>query len=222
MYTRQIIGAVGISGIVGFWLLNIGSSALVVGAGSVTTYYLVRWIWATFHRTRYWLPTGTKGTYSERCPNCRSGRHRMSGDWLLECKKCGWKPGLPVLRWLYRSVPAVQFRRSVSKIGAFAVGASTTVLLSSRPETAGGPPLSLPDVTLALPGLPGEGEIVLFISAIVVVVGVLLWMMQPRQYYCKKCGQDLGKGDPPEVCPKCGSNRFTNQDPGVAQKIELK
>jgi len=72
----------------------------------------VRWFLAWVYRTRFWVRRGGRGHRVE-CPNCHARRHRIGGDWLLQCKRCGWKAGLPVLRWFTRSVPARQLRRTV-------------------------------------------------------------------------------------------------------------
>jgi Zn finger protein HypA/HybF involved in hydrogenase expression len=57
---------------------------------------------------------------------------------------------------------------------------------------------------------------------VLAVLVVILWDALPKKHYCKNCGQDLGKGDPPETCPKCGSNRFTREDPGVGKAVKIK
>lgn len=218
MYTKQVLGSVALAAVAGFFLLSSGAGVAVGGAGALLTYFLARWGWATFHRTRYWLDRGTQGHHSETCPDCNRDRYRMSGDWVLRCHRCGWVSGYPVLRWFYRSVPAVQFRRTVSPLGAFVSGIAIT-LLAGRSDGLSGPSGG---VTLPALPLPSAGDILFSIG--VVCAGALLvaWLLRPRQYYCAKCGQDLGRGDPPDTCPRCGSNRFTNEDPGVAQKIELK
>lgn len=42
--------------------------------------------------------------------------------------------------------------------------------------------------------------------------GVGLYM-RVRPWYCKMCGQFLGRGQKPNRCNRCGSNRVTNRDP---------
>jgi len=42
--------------------------------------------------------------------------------------------------------------------------------------------------------------------------GVGLYM-RVRPWYCKMCGQFLGRGQKPGRCNRCGSNRVTNRDP---------
>jgi len=221
MYTRQIIGSLVLSLGIGYLSLASGYTGTAAVAAIALSYFLLRWSWASFHRTRYWLSHGTKGVYTDYCPDCERNRHRISGDWILKCHKCGWKPGLPVLRWFVRSVPAIQFRRSVSRVGAFTAGISITVLLSSRPLSAEGPTLRLTTVSLAIPNLPSLDQVALFGLLVLSLIIAILWAMRPKQYYCRNCGQDLGRGEPPDRCPKCGSNRFTNEDPGVGEKVRV-
>jgi len=87
-----------------------------VGTGlaiAVVTYICVRWVIAWAYRVRYWYDRGTQGVHYERCPNCEARRYRMQGDWILRCHTCGWKPGWLGIRWLTRSVPSIQLRRTV-------------------------------------------------------------------------------------------------------------
>lgn len=221
MYTKQVVGSLAVSLGIGYLSFASGSTGIAVIAAVALSYFIIRWIWATYHRTRYWLSRGTEGIYSENCPDCERSRYRVSGDWILKCHKCGWKPGVPVLRWIARSVPAIQFQRSVSGTGAFVAGASIATLLFSRPQTTGDPSLRPTTISVATPNLPGFEQLALFGILVLLLIGAILWAMRPRQYYCRNCGQDLGRGDPPDKCPKCGSNRFTNDDPGVGEKVRV-
>lgn len=221
MYTVQHIGSLVGSLGVGYLCFASGYNGIAVIAAAVLTYFIVRWSWASYHRTRYWLSRGTKGVHTEYCPNCERDRHRTSGDWILKCHECGWKPGIPVLRWAVRSVPVIQFRRSISRVGAFAAGVSiTTMLFSQTKSTAPTFPL-FPPSSPAVPNLPSYQQVALFGVVILLMVGAILWMMRPRQYYCRNCGQDLGRDEQPDMCPKCGSNRFTEEDPGVGEKVRV-
>ena len=49
-----------------------------------------------------------------------------------------------------------------------------------------------------------------FIAAIFLPRTEYFW----EDYYCLGCGQHF-KGNPPEVCPRCGSNRSSTNDWGV-------
>lgn len=221
MYTRQVIGSLVVSLGVGAVVFTSGYAALAVLAAVSLTYLVLRWGWATYQRTRYWLSRGTDGVYTEYCPNCNRSRYRISGDWILECRQCGWKPGRPGVRWLTRSVPAIQLRRSMSRMGAFAAGVSITILLAARPTGGGSPTLNFPVVSVDVPSLPSGEQLAIFGVLVVALIIAILWALRPRQYYCRGCGQDLGRGDPPERCPKCGSNRFTHEDPGVGKKLRI-
>lgn len=201
--------------------MSSGSSVPISILVAILAFFLIRWLWATFHRTRYWLSRGTKGIHSEYCPNCQRNRYRTSGDWILKCHKCGWVSGLSVLRWGYRSVPAIQFKRSVSKFGAFAVGFGTAILFNSPPTSMSAWSVQFPSPSLGPINLPSVEQFVLALIIILILGAAILWAMRPRQYFCQNCGQDLGRGNPPEHCPKCGSNRFTNEDPGVGEKVRV-
>jgi len=83
-----------------------------VAIGAIS-YICVRWTIAWGYRIRYWYNRGTQGVYYESCPNCEARRYRTQGDWILRCHSCGWKSGWLGLRWLTRSVPSIQLRRTV-------------------------------------------------------------------------------------------------------------
>lgn len=53
------------------------------------------------------------------------------------------------------------------------------------------------------------------------MVGCLLLWLAYRKWYCAQCGQFLGRGDRPNRCARCGSNRVTNEDPGVGDKVRV-
>lgn len=91
-----------------------GLSLVTAVTVAVGVYVLLRPLFATVGRTRHWLRRGTRGAYWQRCGDCGQQVYRMSGDWILRCHRCGWTKGWPVLRWARYSVPARQFRRSIS------------------------------------------------------------------------------------------------------------
>lgn len=214
MYVRQVIGSAFAGLAIGYWALNSGYNIVTAAMAMVLIFFLIRWSLATIGRTRYWLDRGTRNIYYEYCPNCETRRHRLSGDWILQCGQCGWKPGWPVIRWVRRSVPAIQFRRSISRLsGIFAFLSFGTLIVSLQPQFASG----IPQFT----DLPSLQDIVVLIGAGTILGIILLWMLFFRKWYCRKCGQYLGRGDPPNRCPNCGSNRFSNQDPGIAKKIKI-
>lgn len=114
MYWGQVAAALAVAVGVAYGLASTGRPPIVVLARAVIAYSVVRWLIAWVYRTRYWHARGTSHAHRQECPNCHAQRHRIGGDWILQCKKCGWKAGLPVLRWLTRSVPARQLRRTVA------------------------------------------------------------------------------------------------------------
>jgi Zn finger protein HypA/HybF involved in hydrogenase expression len=219
MYIRQVLGAL-VGGLgAGYLGHAAGYSTVGVAAAVVVTYCLIRWAWATIQRTRYWIGRSSRDIHTEYCPNCNRDRYRLSGDWILQCRQCGWKSGPPVLRWLLYSVPAHQFQRSVSRLGAFAVGISTTVLIYAQPSSSAPGTVDVPAVSLS--ALPSAREVGLGILLGLTILLAILWVLRPRRYYCRNCGQDLGRGDPPAECPKCQSNRITTEDPGVGKKMRI-
>ena len=207
MYIRQVIGSIIAGCLAAFLSFGVGFELVTAVAVGILIALGIRWIWATFGRTRYWLDRGTNGVYQEECPNCHSRRYRVGGDWILTCHRCGWKPGWPVIRWLTRSVPAIQFRRSVSRIEAVVAFVGAVVL-----------GLSLSD---SIPVLPSFEEILIAAGIAIVALALLLWGLFFRKTYCRNCGQYLGRGKPPGNCPRCGSNRFSHQDPGVGKKVRV-
>lgn len=132
MYVRQVLAAitVGISSGVLSWHIGYQPtmSVLVGLIGYISTRWLVAWI----ARIRYWYNRGVRHR-SRTCPDCGQYIYRQSGDWLLECKQCGWRAGLPVVRWLTRSVPSRQLRRTLYSPHLF------VVLLVGVVVAAGGP-----------------------------------------------------------------------------------
>lgn len=214
MYMKQVLlsafAAFGITTVAVLSGLPLYPAIAILGL----SFILSRWTLSTFGRTRYWLDRGTGGVYTARCPNCNSNRYRLSGDWILTCRSCGWKPGFPVLRWFTQSVPAIQFRRSIDPLGSFLVGVLLTFLVTNWPKT-----VRPPSLTIQYPTFP-ELEQVVQALAVLILMSILVWLaLRPRDTYCRNCGQYLGRGKPEEVCPKCGSNRFTHEDPGVGLKI---
>lgn len=216
MYARQMIASAIAGAILGYAALSTGFSFVGAVAIGVLSFLGLRWALATVGRARYWLERGTRGIYYEQCENCNRRRYRVSGDWILQCHKCGWKPGWPVLRWLTRSVPVIQLRRSISRNGAIVALVGGIVLLLDLPRlTVGSNPV--PTVS----NLPSVQEILLALGMVILATGFLLWMLFFQTVYCRNCGQYLGRGKAPEKCSRCGSNRFSNQDPGVGKKVRF-
>lgn len=126
----------GLGMVTAFWrgLPPIRSAAL-----SVPVYFACLWLFATVGRTRYWLARGSGRSTGRSCPGCGRWIRRLSGDWYLECKRCGWKPGLPIVRWLTHSVPSRQFRRSVSPQSVVVSGIAIVVVVSGVPSVSTAP-----------------------------------------------------------------------------------
>lgn len=78
---------------------------------ALLAYIGVRWLLAWGFRTHYWYHN--RGRSSRSCPSCGRYIYRTSGDWILTCHRCGWRAGWPGVRWLTRSVPVTQLRRTI-------------------------------------------------------------------------------------------------------------
>jgi len=138
MYPRQIIasGAVGaVAGYAFFWAGSSGFHAFLI---AVTGFIITRWLLATIFRAQYWYHRGTRGAYEPHCPSCRERRWRTSEDWILRCYKCGWKPGLPIIRWLTHNVVSRQAQRSLSLGKVLTVGACLVIILAGLSPTGAG------------------------------------------------------------------------------------
>lgn len=101
------------------WVTYTGfNTHIPTAAGSgIVVFVALRWVFAWIGRIQHWYRRGTQGVSSGTCPECGQYVYRMSGDWILKCKQCGWQPGVPGLRWLTNSVPAIQLRRTISTPG---------------------------------------------------------------------------------------------------------
>lgn len=113
MRWRQVSVAAVLGLSAGYLLWADGVPLSVSAAVAVLVYFAVRWFIAWASRIRYWYRRGTRGIYTRSCPDCGQYIYRASGDWIIECHRCGWTAGLPVVRWLTKSVPSIQLRRTV-------------------------------------------------------------------------------------------------------------
>jgi uncharacterized protein YkwD len=111
-------------------VLDYGYAIGTAVAIAVVTYICVRWAIAWAYRVRYWYGRGTQGVYYESCPDCDARRYRAEGDWILQCHTCGWKPGVMGLRWLTRSVPSIQLRRTVVGLNLIVVVVAAALVVS--------------------------------------------------------------------------------------------
>lgn len=130
MYWRQILASVLTGAVVAIAGVQIGFEPFTAALVGLLVVLTVRWVLATIGRTRYWLHRGTRDFHRERCPNCDQRRHRLNHDWVLECHTCGWRAGWPGIRWLTRSVPARQARRSISLVGLAIALVTVTILMT--------------------------------------------------------------------------------------------
>lgn len=190
MYWRQVALSVLAAGITYIWL---GSVFYGVAAFAVARIGL-----AVVGRTRYWVARGTKGVHTEHCPKCHGSRYRSRGDWILTCHRCGWRPGWPGVRWLTRSVPAIQSKRTLDEYDWLAaIGLIATLLGYGIPGLA--------DVDL--PSLDSRWLLLPIMIAIVVLVA---WAagQRPPTWECQQCGEQLEREHKPAGCPMCGSGWF--------------
>lgn len=141
MYTRQVIVAALAGSIAAYTIYqNTHSVPLAIGV-LVFTYVSIRIILTTLFRTRHWLQSGSFHGSGQSCPQCGQYIRRLSGDWILECRRCGWKAGWPLVRWLTRSVPSIQFRRSLTLANSLAIlfAGLLIVMVTGVPVASVGP-----------------------------------------------------------------------------------
>jgi len=133
-HRRQVIGSSIIAIAAGYGGWRVGMEPQWAALSAVATYIVCRWLIAWAIRIRFWYRNGSHDN-SQPCPGCGQPIYRLSGDWILECKRCGWRAGLPGLRWLTRSVPSRQLRRTVG-------GVHLVVLIGLAVVVAAGGPLA--------------------------------------------------------------------------------
>lgn len=152
MYWGQVAAGVAAAIGTGYWVQSLGRPVSVAIAAAVVAYSVVRWLLAWAYRTRFWVRQSGRGHRVE-CPNCHARRHRIGGDWVLQCKKCGWKAGWPIVRWVTRSVPARQLRRTI--VGPKLV---VVVLAVAVIATGGVGALSVPSDSPAVDATDAPGD----------------------------------------------------------------
>lgn len=97
----------------GTYLNDHGYRSVVAVLSGIIIYVSARWAIAWLFRTKFWYRRGGSINDSDQCPNCGQRIYRLKRDWILRCGRCGWTAGWPALRWITRSVPAQQLRRTV-------------------------------------------------------------------------------------------------------------
>lgn len=112
MYWAQIAVSLAVALFSAYITLRFGDSGVLAAIIGVFAYLLIRWAIAWLYRIRFWYSIDRKDR-SRSCPDCSGYIYRQSGDWLLQCKRCGWTEGWPIVRWITHSVPARQLRRTV-------------------------------------------------------------------------------------------------------------
>jgi len=206
---RRVQTAVGAFAAAAAGITVLPAGVTMAVAAATLTFFGVVWTLATVGRVRYWRPRG--GRHSEQCPNCHANRNRLGGDWVLECKKCGWRPSWPFLRHITHGVIGVQAQRTVSASGAFLVGAAAALILTGDLTISSG--ISVPDIPSIEADLGNilEQIALAFIALMLVLLGAYL-VIRPSNKWCENCGFDVGT-DPPDKCPNCGFNVFTKDKP---------
>lgn len=121
---------------VGWMAPRVAGVGVEVAAGAgLVAYVLVRVGLAAIGRTRHYIRSGASpGRGRTTCGSCGNRIWRLSGDWILTCKRCGWRPGLPGLRWATRSVPSRQLRRSVEWQRVALLGVAGLVVFAGLPS----------------------------------------------------------------------------------------
>lgn len=97
----------------GLHLIDFHPGAVIIT--TLVAYAVLRVLAAWLGRVRYWYRRGTQGRKTWKCPNCRSHRYRVGGDFVPHCYQCDWRPGFPVLRWVRYSVFAQQAWRTLQR-----------------------------------------------------------------------------------------------------------
>lgn len=77
---------------------------------NLSIYFIIRNTITWLKRIDYWYYNG--GYSGESCGKCGRYVKRQPKDMILECKRCGWKKGRPILRYLTDSVIVNQLYRS--------------------------------------------------------------------------------------------------------------
>lgn len=137
---RQVVLALGAALVVGWAAPRVAGADLELAvAAGIVAYVVVRVGLATLGRTRHYVRSGASpGRGRTTCGSCGNRIWRLSGDWILTCKRCGWRPGVPGLRWVTRSVPSRQLLRSVEWQRVVLLGVAGLVILAGFPSQVPG------------------------------------------------------------------------------------
>jgi len=132
MYWGQISGALITAFLVVGATVTQDATLLTATLLGVIICIIVRWGFAWVFRTKYWYRYDSPSSRS--CPQCGQYIYRLGGDWVLTCKRCGWRAGWPVLRWITHSVPVNQVRRTVVGPRLVIVIIAVALLVTGVPE----------------------------------------------------------------------------------------
>lgn len=131
IYYGQILAALINALVIAYVTLSAGYSLGTAVVICILVYISSRWMIAWLFRIRHWHHTD--GSDSQSCPSCDQYIYRKSGDWILTCHRCGWRPGIPVVRWVVYSLPIQQLRRTIVGVQLIVVLLLVTVLLTGTP-----------------------------------------------------------------------------------------
>lgn len=67
-----------------------------------------------------------------------------------------------------------------------------------------------------------NGDSLLGLGGALVAIGFAVLYVLADYYYCRNCGQRLGKLNKPRKCGRCDSNRIQKGDPGVGEAVRVK
>lgn len=143
MRWNQIAVAVAASSTGAYLAHSRGRTLLTAVLVGLVVYFVVRWVIAWLMRTRYWR--ARRGTRRRPCPDCGQRIYRLGGDWILTCRRCGWRAGWPVFRWLTRSVPVRQLRRTLAGPQLVIVVIALALLLSGASASVTPSDIPVPD-----------------------------------------------------------------------------
>lgn len=119
MRTDQMVVSLAFALVIVGYLLFIESYSLRYALLSPVIYVISIWIFAAVGRTRHYLKK--RGRCGQTCPDCGGYIKRQREDHILTCYRCGWKQGIPLIRWATNSVASEQVRRTVSLQGGLVI-----------------------------------------------------------------------------------------------------
>jgi len=119
MRTDQMVVSLAFALVIVGYLLFIESYSLRYALLAPVIFIISIWIFEAVGRTRHYLKK--RGRYGQTCPDCGGYVKRQPEDYILTCYRCGWKQGIPLIRWAINSVASKQVRRTVSLQGGVVI-----------------------------------------------------------------------------------------------------